>query len=323
MPVEAGDRVERLQRELAECEDHEDVRLRGLQAGDLALDVRARRVVADLRGNRARLLPEPLLEPREQVASVLVVLVEDGDPRPLHAREDVVAVDPSLLRVRRDVADRPRVLLVVAAERGRAGGDEELRDVVVVQEVPDREIVRGAERVEHPEDLVLLDEPDRVLHRPGRVVGVVEVLVGDLSPEHAAVVVDVLEVVVRAAGDVPGGGRLAAQRNAAAELDRVGADARRREWARACGSGDDGRSDGADDETPPHAHNYDRVYKRVVSGLSRRRSNPPAPVGSRSITTISTAPNTTLGIPGCFGSRSRMGSLSSQPATVSAWNWRK
>ena len=89
----------------------------------------------------------------------------------------------------------------------------------------------------------MLNAADGVLDRAAGVVRIVEVLVGDLPPEDAAVVVDVLEVVLGAAGDVAGRGGLAAQRHAPAELDFRGGDAGRGFGAGACAADDDGRDE--------------------------------------------------------------------------------
>src|SRR2546429_345571 len=82
---------------------------------------------------------------------------ETRDLRPLDGFEDVAAVDRALLGVGRDVADRPGVLPVVAAEGRRPRGDEELRDLRVVQELSHGEVVARAEGAEDGEHLLLLD----------------------------------------------------------------------------------------------------------------------------------------------------------------------
>ena len=58
----------------------------------------------------------------------------------------------------------------------RAGRDEQLRHLVVVEILPDREVRRGAERVEQEGDLLLLDQPAHLLDGLGRAVGVVEAI---------------------------------------------------------------------------------------------------------------------------------------------------
>ena len=162
---------------------------------------------------------EPPFQAREQISSVVVVLVEDGDLRLLDVLDDVAPVELTLLGVRWDVTDRPRVLLVVAPEGGRAGRDVELRHLRVVQQLPHREVVARPERAEYREDLFLLNESDRVVDRAARVVAVVEVRECELASEHAALVVDVLEVRVDPARHVARDRCLAAQRNTRAEVD--------------------------------------------------------------------------------------------------------
>ena len=193
---------------------------------DLRVDVGAGRVVADRLRDLAGLLAEPALEAGEEILAVVVVLVEDGDLRGRLRPHDVPREHDPLGLVARDVADRPRVALEVAPPRRRAARDEELRDARLVEEVADRQVVRRPERVEHREDAVLLDELADRLDRPRRVVGVVEVLVLDLPPVHAAAVVHVLEVGVRASRDRGRRRGLAGERRGAADQDRVVAHAR-------------------------------------------------------------------------------------------------
>src|SRR5205085_10070460 len=113
--------------------------------------------------------------------------------------------------------DRPRVLLRVAPEGGRTRGDEELRDALLVQEAPDRDVVVRAEGVEEREHAVLLHELARREEGALRLVPVVQVLVRDLAAEDAAVVVHVLEVGIRALRDAGPGGGLAGERRRPAE----------------------------------------------------------------------------------------------------------
>ena len=81
LPAQARHGVERLQGELPEREDHEDVRLARLQLRHLWLHVGRRRVVADARDEGLRPRPEPASQPGEEIAPVVVVLVEHGDLR--------------------------------------------------------------------------------------------------------------------------------------------------------------------------------------------------------------------------------------------------
>ena len=85
----------------------------------------------------------------------------------------VSPVDVSLAAVAHQEAHRPRVAREAAADRLRAVAREELRHLLRVQVVADREVVGGADAREDREDLVLLDEPPRQLHGLRGVVGVV------------------------------------------------------------------------------------------------------------------------------------------------------
>src|SRR5207302_4565314 len=123
-------------------------------------------------------------------------------------------------REAREVAHRPRVLLVLRRQRRDAAADEELRDLAVVQVWADRQRVLRADAVEDREDVVLFDELSGQRDGLGDLELVVLVLVDDLAPEDAALRVDVLEVGVGAPGHggVSGGG--AGERNRAAARDR-------------------------------------------------------------------------------------------------------
>jgi hypothetical protein len=63
----------------------------------------------------------------------------------------------ALAAVAHEEAHRPWVAYEVAADRLRAVGGEDLRDLLRVQVVADGEVVRGADASEHGEDPVLLD----------------------------------------------------------------------------------------------------------------------------------------------------------------------
>src|SRR5207247_10801518 len=102
---------------------------------------------------------------------------------------DVTPVDRRLTAVARLVADRPRVLLVVAAPGARAARDEQLWNLQLVQVRADSQILLGPERVVDREDLVVLDEAANLLDRLRRVVGGVLVLVLDAPPHAAPLVV--------------------------------------------------------------------------------------------------------------------------------------
>jgi hypothetical protein len=113
----------------------------------------------------------------------------------------------------------------VAAPRRRAGRDEQLRHLDLVQVVADREVRLGSERVEDGEDLVLLDEPADRLHHLSGVVGVVDDAVVDRPLRHAAAGVGELEVRLSASGDRGVRGGRAGERRRPADDDGRRADA--------------------------------------------------------------------------------------------------
>ena len=67
-------------------------------------------------------------------------------------------------------------------KQARASRDEQLRDLVVIEVLPDRSIGRGAQRVEGARDLLLLDETPDLLDGLGRAVAVVQTDQVDLRP---------------------------------------------------------------------------------------------------------------------------------------------
>ena len=73
-------------------------------------------------------------------------------------------------------------------------GDEQLRDFVVVEILPDRDVGRCAERAEQERDLLLLDEAAHLLDGLRRAIAVVEADEVDLAAVHPALLVDHLEI---------------------------------------------------------------------------------------------------------------------------------
>src|SRR5690606_625734 len=104
----------------------------------------------------------------------------------------------------------------------RPGGHEQVRDLVLVEEVEHRRVRRGPESVEDGEDVVLLHELAHHRLRVRRVVAVVLDDVLDGAAVDTTVGVDVVEVRAGGGGDrgVPGGGR-AGQRLVGADGDGV------------------------------------------------------------------------------------------------------
>src|SRR5205823_11771212 len=100
------------------------LRLRRLQPCDLRLHVWIVGVVALLGDDQLLLLAESVVQAREEVLAVVVVLVENGDSGPRARLCDVPPVDRALRPIVRLVADRPRPLLGVLPPRGGAARDE-------------------------------------------------------------------------------------------------------------------------------------------------------------------------------------------------------
>src|SRR5213075_1187991 len=98
---------------------------------------------------------------------------------------DPLTVGAALGDVVRLPADRPRELLVLQPPVASAGGDEDLRDLPLVQDRTSRLCGLGAERADVREDLVLEDQLVRQLDRLRRIVGVVVVLPDDLPSVDA------------------------------------------------------------------------------------------------------------------------------------------
>ena len=166
--------------------------------------------------------PSAGLERIQVVGPVGVVLVEDADLRLLDMVVDELGVDLRLARVVGLPADRPRVLLGLLRPVVRAGRDQHLRHLLLVQVPARRDDRSRSQAAEVREDLVLLDELLRERHRLRRVVGVVVVRELDLPPVDAAVRVGVQEVRLLGGRD----GRVErgrpAERERAADVHRLG-----------------------------------------------------------------------------------------------------
>ena len=145
-------------------------------------------------------LAQAFLEAAEIVAAVVVVLVQHADLGVLDVGQDVLGVDHRLGVVVGLEAHGPREVLGIAPLR-RAGGDVELRHLLLVHVLVDRRVARRAERLEEREDLVLLDELADHFHRLGRAITVVERDELDLAAVDAAGIVDALEIGIDRLGD--------------------------------------------------------------------------------------------------------------------------
>ena len=172
-----------------------------------------------------------LLEAAQQVLAEAVVLEQHGDLGLRLFGLEELRVGLGLGHVVGLPARRVRVRGDVRAPGRGAGGDVQLRDLALVRVVPDRQVVRRAERVEQREDLLLLDQPAGVGDRALGLVAVVERDELDLAPVDAALGVLGREARLDARGDARVGRRRPAERVGAAELDRRLGDARRRRGA--------------------------------------------------------------------------------------------
>ncbi len=168
------------------------------------------------------LLVEVLLETLLAVGPEVVVLEEQADLRVGHVLGDVLADHLALALVVGLPAEGPRQLLRVLAPLQRPGGDEQVGNALVVEEVHDRAVGRGAQPADHGEDLVLEDQLVGDRARLRGVVAVVADEVLDLAPVHSAGRVHVVEVGLGAGGDLAvARSRDTGQREVATDLDRV------------------------------------------------------------------------------------------------------
>ena len=172
------------------------------------------------------LVAEELLDALLGVLAEVVVLQEEADLGVGHVLGDVLADDLALDLVVGLPAEGHRPGLGVVAPAERAGGDEEVRHLLVVEEVDDRAVGGGAEGADGREDLVLEHQLVGQAAGLGRVVAVVLDGEVDLAAVDPAGGVDEVEVGLRAGRDlaVAGGGD-AGQREGAADRDRVVGDA--------------------------------------------------------------------------------------------------
>ena len=187
-----------------------------------------------LRDDQALLRAQAGLDALQVVLPVVVVLVEDRDLRVRRVLGDPLAVHPALGDVVGLPAAGPRPLLVLEPPVARAGRDQRLGHLPIVQERPDRKVVLGSDRPDDSEDLVLEHELVRLLDRHRGVVAVVVELPDDLAAVDAALSVlaltdvDVSVVDVHPAADRPVGRGRAGERAGRAELDGRLRHARRR-----------------------------------------------------------------------------------------------
>src|SRR5436190_2753568 len=226
LPVQRLRRRERAYRRRRYGEQDPGVGAGSLLARDLRRVARVRRLVALLRDDQALLRTEPDVQAAQVVLAVVIVLVEDRDLGVRRVPRDPDAVRAAFGDVVRLPADRPRELLVLQAPVARTGGDQDLRDLALVQHRADRLVVLRAEGADVREDLVLEDELVRQLNRLRRVVPIVVVLPDDLASVDARLavgpfpVVDPVEVRLHAARDRRVQGGRPAERERPPDRDR-------------------------------------------------------------------------------------------------------
>ena len=138
---------------------------------------------------------------------------------------DVLGVDRGLGGVVGLPAHGPREFLGIAPLR-RAGRDEELRHLLLVEVLLHHRVGRRAEQLVDREDLIVLDELAHHLDRLGRLEAVVVGDEVDLAAVDAALVVDHVPVGGDALADHAIGRQWPAVRIGMAELDLLVGDAR-------------------------------------------------------------------------------------------------
>lgn len=174
----------------------------------MSVDRRLRRLVAFFSHDQLRcLVAEHILDAGKVVFAEIVVGIEDRDLRVRLLLQNVFCEDPRLDPVARLEAHGPGEVVRIVPLAG-AGGEEELRHLLGVVIFLHGGLGRRAERVEHQEDLVALDQLADLLHRLRRRVAVVIGDPADLAAVDAALVVDHLEIgFLGLADDAVGGSR--------------------------------------------------------------------------------------------------------------------
>ena len=192
LPADLGRALDRHPGEFRRRDVIEDVGAGCLEFCDLRVDRRIGDLVGGLRHDRY-LAAEPVLQALDGVPAEGVVLVEDRDLAARMVFQQIFRIDVTFGLVARLKAGGPRKLARLVPHR-RAGGDEELRDLVGVQIGLHRRHRVGAEAGEGEEDLVLLDELFGQLQRLGGIVAVVIRNELDLAAVDAALGVDLVEI---------------------------------------------------------------------------------------------------------------------------------
>ena len=135
------------------------------------------------------LIAQHVLQADEVIFAEVVVLIEDADGLARIILQDVGRIDPRFRAVARLQPDGPGKMLGIAPARG-ARADEQLRDLFLIEVFLDPDIARGAERREHQEDFIALDELADLLDRLRRRVRIVVGDEIDLAAVDATLIVD-------------------------------------------------------------------------------------------------------------------------------------
>ncbi len=217
LPADLGHLLDRLRGELRRRGVEEDIGAGSLQVDDLRVDGRIGRFVGQFRDDR-HLAGESVLETLHVVLTVVVVLVEDRDLALRVVLQQVLGVDAALALVVRLPAHGPGIALRIVP-LGRTGRDEELRHLLGVHVFLDSRVPRRAERLEHQQHFVALDQLARLLDGLRRRIAVVIGDVVDLAAVDAALGVHLVEVGADGLADRPVGRGRPAIRVDVADLD--------------------------------------------------------------------------------------------------------
>ena len=189
-----------------------------LQLDDVAVDGGLGGLVAFLGDHHRRLGAEPVLQALEVILTEIVVLIQDGDLAIRLFLHQELGVDARLALVAGRPADSPGEALRIVP-LGGARANEQLRHLLRSQILLDRGVGRRADRTEHCQHLVALDQLADLLDRLRRAVAVVIADEVDLAAVDAALGVDLLEIGFGGPADHAKGGRGSAVGHGAADLD--------------------------------------------------------------------------------------------------------
>ena len=194
LPADVGGLAYGLGRELGRADVDEGVRPRALERHHLAVHRGVAYLVGLLHDDALLgLLAESVEHALEVVLAEVVVLHQDGHLGLGPRGQDVLGEGAAFELVGGLPAHGPGEVLRIAPARGTRG-DEQLGHLALVHVAMHGLVVRGAQRAEHQQHAVALDQLARLLHALGGVVGVVGGEVGDLAAVDAALGIDLGEV---------------------------------------------------------------------------------------------------------------------------------